>query len=35
MEALRHTAHRPWPLPSGPWLMAQTWERLLFAHWPV
>jgi uncharacterized protein YqjF (DUF2071 family) len=35
MEALRHTAHRPWPLPPGPWLMAQTWERLLFAHWPV
>jgi uncharacterized protein len=29
------TAHRPWPLPRGPWLMAQTWEHLLFAHWPV
>lgn len=28
-------AHRPWPLPRGPWIMAQTWERLLFAHWPV
>jgi hypothetical protein len=26
---------RPWPVPSGPWLMAQTWEDLLFAHWPV
>jgi uncharacterized protein YqjF (DUF2071 family) len=28
-------AHRPWPLPGGPWLMAQTWLDLLFAHWPV
>jgi uncharacterized protein YqjF (DUF2071 family) len=27
--------HRPWPLPSGGWLMAQTWEELLFAHWTV
>jgi uncharacterized protein len=32
---LRETAHRPWPPPPGPWLMAQTWEDLLFAHWPV
>jgi hypothetical protein len=29
------TAHRPWPMPSGPWLMTQTWNDLLFAHWPV
>jgi len=28
-------AHRPWPLPSGPWVMAQRWNTLLFAHWPV
>ena len=27
--------HRPWPLPRRPWLMGQTWERLLFAHWRV
>lgn len=27
--------HRPWPLPEGPWLMAQRWTDLLFAHWPV
>jgi len=33
--ALSVTAHRPWPLPSGPWIMYQRWERLLFAHWPV
>ena len=28
-------AHRPWPLPRGPWIMAQRWNNLLFAHWPV
>jgi uncharacterized protein len=27
--------HRPWPLPPGSWLMAQTWDELLFAHWRV
>ncbi|WP_439116476.1 YqjF family protein [Paenibacillus antri] len=27
--------HRPWPLPQRPWVMKQTWDRLLFAHWPV
>ena len=32
---LLHTDHRPWPIPRSQWLMAQTWERLLFAHWPV
>jgi uncharacterized protein len=33
--ALAHVAHRPWPLPAGPWLMRQSWRDLLFAHWPV
>jgi len=28
-------AHRPWPLPAGPWVMAQSWHDLLFAHWSV
>jgi uncharacterized protein len=28
-------AHRPWPMPSRPWVMTQTWSDLLFAHWPV
>jgi uncharacterized protein len=28
-------AHRPWPLPSTPWIMTQSWHDLLFAHWPV
>ncbi|MFI5272774.1 MAG: YqjF family protein [Ktedonobacterales bacterium] len=32
---LRNTSHRPWPLPRQPWLMRQTWDELLFAHWPV
>jgi hypothetical protein len=27
------TAHRPWPLPAEPWVMAQTWHDLLFCHW--
>lgn len=27
--------HRPWPLPRGPWVMAQQWLDLLFAHWPI
>ena len=27
--------HRPWPLPTGPWIMRQTWRELLFAHWPL
>ncbi len=29
------TAHRPYPLPDGPWVMTQRWNHLLFAHWPV
>src|SRR4030095_11355512 len=29
------TAHRPWPMPGGPWITTQTWNALLFAHWPV
>lgn len=35
MSILDHTAHRPWPLPAGPWVMKQNWYNLLFAHWPV
>jgi uncharacterized protein YqjF (DUF2071 family) len=34
-KALDERAHRPWPLPKAPWIMGQTWERLLFAHWRV
>ena len=32
---LDRIAHRPWPLPTGQWVMAQSWHDLLFAHWPV
>jgi uncharacterized protein len=32
---LKITAHRPWPPPQEPWVMAQSWHDLLFAHWPV
>jgi uncharacterized protein YqjF (DUF2071 family) len=32
---LEITEHRPWSLPRGPWIMAQSWHDLLFAHWPV
>jgi uncharacterized protein YqjF (DUF2071 family) len=34
-RALREIAHRPWPLPAGPWIMAQSWHDLLFAHWRI
>jgi uncharacterized protein YqjF (DUF2071 family) len=35
-HALDQRDHRPWPLPDeGGWIMGQTWERLLFAHWRV
>src|SRR2546423_11731672 len=34
-DSLRFAGHRPWPLPSGRWSQGQTWENLLFAHWPV
>ncbi|MDQ3936171.1 MAG: DUF2071 domain-containing protein [Actinomycetota bacterium] len=29
------TGHRPWPPPDRPWVMAQSWHDLLFAHWRV
>ncbi|MFL5863316.1 MAG: YqjF family protein [Solirubrobacteraceae bacterium] len=34
-RTLAETGHRPWPLPDRPWLMAQSWLDLLFAHWRV
>jgi uncharacterized protein YqjF (DUF2071 family) len=33
--ALKFVEHRPWTLPKGPWIMAQNWHDLLFAHWEV
>jgi uncharacterized protein YqjF (DUF2071 family) len=32
-QILSVTTHRPWPLPHQPWIMFQTWNDLLFAHW--
>ncbi|GAB4200095.1 MAG: DUF2071 domain-containing protein [Roseiflexaceae bacterium] len=32
---ITETAHRPWPLPRRPWVMAMEWHDLLFMHWPV
>jgi len=32
---INQIAHRPWALPTSPWLMTQSWHNLLFAHWPV
>jgi uncharacterized protein YqjF (DUF2071 family) len=34
-RSLDRVGHRPWPAPHGRWVAAQTWEDLLFAHWPV
>jgi uncharacterized protein YqjF (DUF2071 family) len=34
-DILGQIAHRPWPLPSAPWIMHQRWVNLLFAHWRV
>ena len=35
-ELLASSAHRPFPVPQNrPWVMAQTWQRLLFVHYPV
>ncbi|WP_342504876.1 DUF2071 domain-containing protein [Sporosarcina sp. FSL K6-2383] len=28
-------SHRLWPLPHLPWTMQQTWNDLLFAHYPI
>ena len=41
MQALRPTeilsrmSHRPYPVPSGPWVLLMSWHDLLFMHWPV
>lgn len=35
LSSVASADHRPWPLPGGRAIMAQTWHDLLFAHWPV
>lgn len=32
---MREAAAEPRPWPAGPWIMAQIWDDLLFAHWPL
>lgn len=35
-ELLEETAHRPFPMPQNKsWVMAQSWQHLLFAHYRV
>ncbi len=34
-DILGVVAHRSYPLPAGRWRMAQRWNDLLFAHWPI
>jgi len=33
--AVTRVDHRPWPIPTGPWILRQRWFNLLFAHWPA
>jgi uncharacterized protein YqjF (DUF2071 family) len=35
MDVLKTLEHRPYELPAGRWRMAQRWNDLLFAHWPI
>ncbi|MGD9714164.1 MAG: YqjF family protein [Thermomicrobiales bacterium] len=34
-QIAREAGNRPWPAPQRPWVFAQVWENLLFAHWRV
>jgi uncharacterized protein YqjF (DUF2071 family) len=34
-QLLHQTSHRTMALPSGLWVMKQTWHDLLFAHWAI
>jgi len=34
-STLQETEHRPWALPRRGWVMGQTWDDLLFAHYRV
>jgi uncharacterized protein YqjF (DUF2071 family) len=33
-KCLNKTDHRPWSLPTGPWIDSIL-GKLLFAHWPI
>jgi uncharacterized protein YqjF (DUF2071 family) len=32
---LGRVEHRPYPVPSGPWVLGMSWRDLLFMHWPL
>ena len=32
---LSHQSHRPWPLPTTPWMIEQSWLDVLFAHYAL
>lgn len=32
---LQIDVQRPYPIPKRPWVMHQTWNDVLFAHWPI
>jgi uncharacterized protein YqjF (DUF2071 family) len=32
---MEETSHRPWLMPNTRWVLAQTWDDLLFVHWRV
>ncbi|MDP5274186.1 YqjF family protein [Chengkuizengella axinellae] len=34
-ELLKSTQHREFSVPAKHWVMKQTWNDLLFAHWPI
>jgi len=34
-DILKAVNHRSYPPPQTPWLMTQSWDELLFAHWRV
>jgi uncharacterized protein YqjF (DUF2071 family) len=34
-QVLKEVGHRPWPVPEGPWVQAQSWIDLAFLHWRV
>lgn len=34
-EILAQTQHRPWDLPTIPWLYYQEWNEVLFMHWEM
>ena len=35
LPSINSLSFRPRQLPPGPWAMAQRWNDLLFAHWPI